>query len=70
MFFSHPPLLLNRYYNGIIDDFALFNRGLTQNEVKEIHGGIQEILAVDPKAKLPTTWGMLKQRYERRSKSN
>ena len=26
------PPALNRYYNGIIDEFALFNRGLSQDE--------------------------------------
>ena len=25
---------LKRFYNGVIDDFALFSRGLTQNEIK------------------------------------
>ena len=55
---------LNRYYNGVIDEFALFNRGLSQDEVKEIQGSIQEILAVEPDEKLPTTWGLLKQRYD------
>ena len=32
---EEPPAL-NRYYNGVIDEFALFNRGLSQDEVKEI----------------------------------
>lgn len=67
---TEEPPGLNRYYNGDIDEFALFNRGLSQDEVKEIQENIQEILAVDPEAKLPTTWGLLKQRYEVRDKSN
>ena len=29
---TEEPPALNRYYNGIIDDFALFNRGLSQAE--------------------------------------
>ena len=58
-------------YNGVIDEFALFNRGLSQDEVKEIQGSrIQEILAVEPDEKLPTTWGLLKGRYAGGSKSN
>lgn len=65
------PPALNRYYNGVIDEFALFNRGLSQDEVKEIQGSsIQEILAVEPDEKLPTTWGLLKQRYGVRDGSN
>ena len=67
---TEEPPALNRYYNGDIDEFALFNRGLSQDEIKEIQGGIQEILAVDPDAKLPMTWGLLKRRYEDHSKSN
>ena len=67
---TEEPPALNRYYNGVIDEFALFNRGLSQDEIKEIQGGIQEILAVDPDAKLPMTWGLLKRRYEDHSKSN
>ena len=61
---TKEPPALNRYYNGIIDDFALFNRGLSQDEIKEIQDGIQEILAVEPDAKLPITWGYLKHGYE------
>ena len=67
---TEEPPALNRYYNGDIDEFALFNRGLSQDEIKEIQGGIQEILAVDPDAKLPMTWGLLKRRYGDHSKSN
>ena len=64
------PPDLNRYYNGVIDEFALFNRGLSQDEVKEIQeSSIQEILAVEPDGKLPTTWGLLKQRYDLRDAS-
>lgn len=66
---EEPPAL-NRYYNGDIDEFALFNRGLSQDQIKKIQGGIQDILAVGPESKLPTTWGHLKQRSGVRGKSN
>ena len=67
---EEPPAL-NRYYNGVIDEFALFDRGLSQDEVKEIQeSSIQDILAVEPDEKLPTTWGRLKGRYAGGSKSN
>jgi hypothetical protein len=53
---------MKRYYNGVIDDFALFNRGLTQDEIKGLMGGIQNILPVnETKASLTTTWGNVKQ---------
>ena len=45
---TEEPPALNRYYNGIIDDFALFNRGLSQDEIKEIQGGIQEFWQLIP----------------------
>ena len=65
------PPALNRYYNGVIDEFALFNRGLSQDEIQEIQeSSIQEILAVEPDEKLPITWGLLKQRYGVRDRSN
>ena len=68
---EEPPAL-NRYYNGVIDEFALFDRGLSQDEIKEIQeSSIQEILAVEPDEKVvPTTWGRLKERYAGGSKSN
>ena len=67
---EEPPAL-NRYYNGVIDEFALFNRGLSQDEIQEIQeSSIQEILSVEPDEKLPTTWGLLKQRYRVSDGSN
>ncbi len=60
---TEEPLNLNRYYNGDMDEFALFNRGLTQKEIQKIQGGIEDILAVEPIAKLSTTWGRIKQKY-------
>ena len=67
---TEEPFNLNRYYNGDMDEFAMFNRGLSQNEIKEIQGGIAEILRVEPTDKLSTTWGTLKQKYNIRSVSN
>jgi len=56
-------LNLKRYYNGVMDEWALFNRGLTQQEVKEIMPGIQYLMAVEPGVKLATSWGNIKVRY-------
>lgn len=58
------PFGLNRYYNGDIDEFALFNRGLSQEEIKKIQEGIQTILSVSrPEANLLAVWGDLKRKY-------
>ena len=67
---TEEPLNLNRYYNGDMDEFALFNRGLSQKEIKKIQDGIEDILAVEPTMKLSTTWGSLKQKYRIRGVSN
>jgi len=64
---NEDPLLigtelnLKRYYNGVVDEWALFDRGLTQDEVEEIMGGIEGLMGVEPGTKLTTTWGNIKQ---------
>ncbi len=67
---TEEPFNLNRYYNGDMDEFAMFNRGLSKKEIRKIQGGIENILAVEPTDKLSTTWGTLKQKYNMRSVSN
>ena len=61
--FIGTELNLKRYYNGVVDEWALFDRGLTQEEVKEIMGGIKILLSVEPGAKLTTTWGAIRLTY-------
>lgn len=46
--------------NGSIDEVALWNRALTQTEIRTVMKG--SILAVSPKDKTATTWGDIKQR--------
>ncbi|RKU14492.1 hypothetical protein C6501_08225 [Candidatus Poribacteria bacterium] len=67
---TEEPLNLNRYYNGDMDEFAMFNRGLSQKEIRKIQEGIEDFLAVEPTDKLSTSWGILKQKYNMRSVSN
>ncbi len=67
---TEEPLDLNRYYNGDMDEFAIFNHGLSEKEIKKIQRGIEDILAVEPNAKLSTTWANLKQKYNIRGVSN
>jgi len=47
-----------RFFNGIIDEVAVFNRVLSEAEIREAMKG--DILAVDANHKLSTTWGRLK----------
>ncbi|MDQ1327696.1 MAG: hypothetical protein QG641_979 [Candidatus Poribacteria bacterium] len=52
---------MKRFYSGVMDDWALFNKGLTQDEIKQIMAGIQNLLPVnETKAKLTSTWGRIK----------
>lgn len=50
------------YLDGIIDDIILWNRPLDEAEIAELAKGARpkNILAVDAKEKLSTTWGTIK----------
>ena len=55
----------NRFgIEGFVDEVAIFNRGLTEREVKSLMDrGIEKLLgfqAVNPKDKMATTWARLK----------
>lgn len=46
---------------GIIDDVAIFNVALTQDEIIEVmENGLADALAVAPAGKLAATWGSIK----------
>ena len=51
---------MKRNYNGLMDEWALFSRGLPQEEIQDLMSGIGNILAVDKGGKLAGTWGSLK----------
>jgi len=61
--FIGTELNMKRYYNGVVDEWALFDRGLTQAEIKQIMGGIKSLMSVGPGAKLTTTWGTIRLTY-------
>ena len=46
--------------NGLIDEVAVWRRGLTQSEIRTVMKG--NFLAGSPKDKVSTTWGDIKQR--------
>lgn len=49
--------------HGLIDEVALWNRALTQSEIRTaMHGNF---LAVSPRNKVPITWGSIKRRIVR-----
>jgi len=57
------PLALNRYYSGDMDEFVLYNRGLTGAEIQEMMAGMAALLPVDAEGASPTRWGALKAGY-------
>lgn len=57
---TEEPINLNRFYNGEMDEFAIFNRGLTEKEIGMVQDGIRDLLPVEPTEKLPIVWGRLK----------
>ena len=52
----------NRPFTGLMDDFNLWKRGLSEQEVLDImtNGVAATLTAVDAQGKLATTWGKLK----------
>ena len=52
----------DRYTEGIIDDVALFNVALEEEDIKFLmDNGVETAAAVEPVNKLATTWGKIKQ---------
>ena len=52
----------DRYTEGIIDEVALFNVALEEDDIKFLmENGLETAAAVEPVNKLTTTWGRIKQ---------
>ena len=49
------------FFNGMIDEVAIFNRALSEEEIQAAMGGIET--AVEPEGKLASSWGSVKVRY-------
>ena len=51
----------SRQWEGLIDEFIIFNTALTENDVQAVmNDGFETTLDVDAKGKLAVTWGLLK----------
>ena len=56
---NQPDGAENRPFDGIIDDVAIWNRALAQDEILEVMAdGVPA--AVEPSGKLAVTWGTIK----------
>ena len=53
----------SRQWEGMLDEFVIFNAFLDEGDVQDVmkNGLETNVTAVDPKAKLATTWGNIKQ---------
>ena len=47
-------------YNGLLDELRIYNRGLSQNEIKNNLDATGLAVDVEPSNKLALTWGMIK----------
>ena len=50
----------DRWYQGLLDEYYIFARALSEDEINQIKDG--ESLSVEPEEKLTTTWGSIKSR--------
>jgi len=59
---SRCDLGSKEYYNGLVDELAVYSGALTKDKVNEImKGGVTgQLLAVSPRSKLAYTWGFIK----------
>jgi len=50
------------YFNGLMDEVAIFEKALSQDEIKTAMTGLEALKAVEPEGKLSVFWGELKAR--------
>ena len=48
------------YWSGMLDEVALFNQALTEDEIQDITMNMRDALAVEAMGKLAVAWGALK----------
>jgi len=54
----------DRPFQGIYDEIRIFNRALKQDEIKyQMSRGTRDIVSVEPKYKLVSTWSAIKNEY-------
>jgi len=50
----------DHWFKGIVDEVAIFNVILTEDDVEDVMEGLENLLAVSSAGKLTTTWGSIK----------
>ena len=51
----------SKWYVGILDEFAIFNRALDEREIAQMMQSLSEV-AVESAGKITNTWGQIKSR--------
>ncbi len=51
------------FIRGIIDEIAIFNKALSESEIKSVMTGLARTFAVEPSGKLATTWATTKTQH-------
>ncbi len=60
-YLGDTPFSPGQFYSGVIDEFAIFTKPLTQTEIESImNGGVESFAVIEPGGKLTTSWGDLK----------
>jgi len=53
----------DRAYNGILDEIRIWSRALSEDEIEwNMNKGANEILSVEPRSKLASTWAEIKEK--------
>lgn len=50
-------------FEGMMDEVAIFNVALTEEEIKKTREGLESVLAVEKEGKLASFWGIIKQSF-------
>ena len=51
------------YWSGVLDEVAMFNQALTEEEIQDITMNMRDALAVEASGKLTVTWGKIKNSF-------
>ena len=52
---------MNRLFEGVIDEVAVFNVALSEDDIKLVMEGVSAVLSVQPSEKISTKWASIKQ---------
>ena len=51
------------FWSGVLDEVAMFNQALTEDEIQDITMNMRDALSVEASGKLAVTWGLIKRTF-------